>query len=320
MPELFTNNATTTLNAGINNSATSISVPSGKGALFPSPTSPDYAFLTIEEAGVGIEIVKLTARATDTLTIVRAQQGTTGLSFTTAATIELRWTAQGVASATAQRSPEVIPLSPNAADEEFTTPALAGAWTETITPGTGYTGLPSLHGSWFALKRAASGYSGNDTWEIRKALAIGTGAFALTMRGSNVATGNYGETYITLLVGTGATDDIVKIGIAGYNGGYYVGRGDKRISNSWTYGLGSQALEVGEHGAAEWIHVQRDGSNNWHIFWSRNGIGWYRVANWSQSLDVQYLAAGVECGGWVPTQGAVIGGLDFIRRDWLDLL
>lgn len=84
---VFTNNARTTLSGSLTNVATSASVVDG--SVFPAPTGGDYAYLTIEE-GVLVEIVKLTARSTNTLTITRAQDGTTGQAFTTAATVSLR--------------------------------------------------------------------------------------------------------------------------------------------------------------------------------------------------------------------------------------
>lgn len=84
------NNASTTLAAGINNVVTALSVAAGTGAMFPVVSS--YFYATIKE-GANIEIVKVTARATDTFTIVRAQDGTTAKSFTAAATVSLNVTA-----------------------------------------------------------------------------------------------------------------------------------------------------------------------------------------------------------------------------------
>jgi hypothetical protein len=94
MAILFTNNASTTLASSINSSATSITVATGTGALFPNPTSPDYFLVTLQGiSGTPIEIVKCTARSTDTLTIVRAQEGTTASSFSSSDKVELRITA-----------------------------------------------------------------------------------------------------------------------------------------------------------------------------------------------------------------------------------
>ena len=100
MAILYTNNAATTLSASITNSATSLTVSSGTGALFPNPTSPDYFLLTLQGvSGTPIEIVKVTARSTDTMTIVRAQEGTTASAFTGGDKAELRITAAVMQSA-----------------------------------------------------------------------------------------------------------------------------------------------------------------------------------------------------------------------------
>lgn len=87
----FTNNATTTLASGITNVATSLTVASGTGSLFPTLTGSQYFYCTLENAaGSTREIVKVTARSTDTFTITRGQDGTTGTAFSTGDKVELR--------------------------------------------------------------------------------------------------------------------------------------------------------------------------------------------------------------------------------------
>ena len=94
MPQLFANNATSTLASGISDTALSLTVASGHGARFPNPTGGDYFLATLEKSNGTREIVKVTARATDTLTIERAQEGTTAAAFSTGDTVELRGTAE----------------------------------------------------------------------------------------------------------------------------------------------------------------------------------------------------------------------------------
>lgn len=94
---LFTNNAATTLASGITNVSTTLTVAAGQGVLFPSPTGGNYSYITlINAAGTVLEIVKLTARSTDTLTITRGQEGTTASAFSTGDKVELRVTAAGM--------------------------------------------------------------------------------------------------------------------------------------------------------------------------------------------------------------------------------
>lgn len=86
----FTNNATSTLATGINNSVTSLSVASGQGALFPTLGGSDYFYCTIANTAGTVEIVKVTARSTDTFTIVRGQDNTTAATWLSGDRVELR--------------------------------------------------------------------------------------------------------------------------------------------------------------------------------------------------------------------------------------
>lgn len=76
-----TNNAVTTLAAGITNIATTLTVAPGTGALFPALAAGDWFWLTLLNAAGATEITKCTARATDALTITRAQDGTTAATW-----------------------------------------------------------------------------------------------------------------------------------------------------------------------------------------------------------------------------------------------
>ncbi len=84
--EIFGNNAVTTLASALTSTATTISLATGTGALFPNPTSPDFFTLTLQN-GTNIEICSVTARATDTLTVTRGTQGTTAQAFATSGTV-----------------------------------------------------------------------------------------------------------------------------------------------------------------------------------------------------------------------------------------
>lgn len=94
----FTNNATTTLASGINSSVTSLTVASGTGTLFPTLSGSDVFYATLANLAGTVEIVKVTARSTDTFTIVRGQDGTTAASWSTGDKVELRPTAATLAA------------------------------------------------------------------------------------------------------------------------------------------------------------------------------------------------------------------------------
>lgn len=103
--QLFANNATSKLVAGISNVSLSLQVSAGDGAKFPNPTGGDYFLATLSRVTSGIEsnveIVKVTARATDVFTIIRAQEGTSALVYLEDDFVQLRMTA---ATATANEA------------------------------------------------------------------------------------------------------------------------------------------------------------------------------------------------------------------------
>jgi len=88
-----TNNAFGVLNASINSSATTIVLVAGQGARFPTLSAGDYFYATLIDTSNNLEIVKCTARSTDTLTVVRGQDSTTARAYATNDRFELRPTA-----------------------------------------------------------------------------------------------------------------------------------------------------------------------------------------------------------------------------------
>lgn len=89
--ELWANNATSTLASGITSGATSLTVQTGDGAKFPTIGGSDYFYATLEE-GTTREVVKVTARSTDTFTVTRAQCGSSASAFNATTKVENRLT------------------------------------------------------------------------------------------------------------------------------------------------------------------------------------------------------------------------------------
>ena len=91
---LFTNNAGSTFANPVDMTATTVTLVGGGGAVFPQPTGSDYFMVTfITVNGTQLEICKCTARAGDTLTVVRAQEGTGAQNFQIGDQCQLRITA-----------------------------------------------------------------------------------------------------------------------------------------------------------------------------------------------------------------------------------
>jgi hypothetical protein len=97
---LFANNASTILAAPISSGATSCTVTTGTGALFPNPSGGQYFCMTFVDAATGLlnEIVHVTARSGDTMTIQRAQEGTTALAWLAGDIAANFWTAGSIAA------------------------------------------------------------------------------------------------------------------------------------------------------------------------------------------------------------------------------
>lgn len=98
MTQVFKNNAYSSLAAELSASGTLANLATGQGVRFPAPTGGDHFLATLilldgNGAETAWEIVKCTARATDGLTIERAQEGTTARIWPAGSRIELRTTA-----------------------------------------------------------------------------------------------------------------------------------------------------------------------------------------------------------------------------------
>lgn len=111
MSLLFSNNAQTTIAGSISNTAVAVALAPGTGAEFPSPAAGQTFLGTFNDAATGLlyEIVSVTARSTDTLTIVRAQESTVALAWS-AGDIFGNFMTAGTAAAFVQ-----LPLSSNPA-------------------------------------------------------------------------------------------------------------------------------------------------------------------------------------------------------------
>jgi hypothetical protein len=88
-----TNNAFGILASAITNVSTTITLSSGDGAKFPVLASGDFFFGTLINTANELEIVKVTARSTNTLTVIRGQDGTTARAYSAGDRFELRPTA-----------------------------------------------------------------------------------------------------------------------------------------------------------------------------------------------------------------------------------
>ena len=154
---LVKNNAYSTLAATITSSDTTMNVAVGTGVRFPSIAggSGDFFYLTLLDTSNNIEVVKVTAISTDTLTIVRGQDGTTARGYASTSRVELRPTQgllddkvsrgggtmlghlEAIANATGNQIPrvnEVVKKSGDTMSGTLIVPELRGPSNEIVIP------------------------------------------------------------------------------------------------------------------------------------------------------------------------------------------
>jgi hypothetical protein len=92
----LTNNAASLVPAGLTSTATTLTVTTGDGTKFPVLSTGDNFYLTLIDVNGNFEIVKVTARTDDIMTIVRGQVGTLAIPFPAYSRAELRMTVENV--------------------------------------------------------------------------------------------------------------------------------------------------------------------------------------------------------------------------------
>ena len=196
---LFTNNASTTLASNVLIGATSLTVAAGTGSLFPALAGSQYFYCTLTNAAATlVEIVKVTARSTDTFTIVRGQDNTSAQAWTAGDKVELR-----LVDASLENFPQLDSTNTFAAAQTFSaTPVFSAGITSTATPvsvASGGTGLGTLTANNVILGNGAS---------APNFVAPGTAGNVLSSNGTTwvsttPASGSRsGADYLTLSVGT----------------------------------------------------------------------------------------------------------------------
>jgi len=96
---VYGNNSRTTLGSVMTATQTQLIVATGTGGVMPVLSSTgDYYTVTLTQAGAETswEIVKVRSRASDVLTVIRAQEGTSGFAWSVGSKVENRLTVAGL--------------------------------------------------------------------------------------------------------------------------------------------------------------------------------------------------------------------------------
>jgi hypothetical protein len=111
----LTNNGASKLASSVAADATTIAVLPGDGAKFPALAAGDWFPGTLIKVDGSSEIVKATARSTDSFTVERAQEGTAALDFNAGDRFELRATSAALLDLQ-KHSPTTTPAKANLDD------------------------------------------------------------------------------------------------------------------------------------------------------------------------------------------------------------
>jgi hypothetical protein len=183
---LYANNAAGTLNGGITNVQTTLTLNAGQAALFPNPVPPQVFYVTLTDAATQtlIEIVKVTAVSGNVFSIVRGQDGTSALSWNSGDIVSqraIRLEMQGWENAAeGQFSAQNVAITPS------TTLGIVGtATTDNANPGAvgeylSNTGLIAAFTSGSPVNATALNLTAGD-WEVQGTFVTsGTGGASIT--------------------------------------------------------------------------------------------------------------------------------------------
>jgi microcystin-dependent protein len=128
--QLFGNNASSLLAASISDADLTIQVANGFGALFPNPGADEFFLVVLENDQGDYEVVKITSRTSDLLTVPvggRGQEGTSAQAWTNGqARVELRLT-RGTMEVFIQRAGDEMTGDLNMNENEIQDAILTGA-------------------------------------------------------------------------------------------------------------------------------------------------------------------------------------------------
>jgi len=207
-----TNNAYGTLSTGIDSSATTITLDGGQGSRYPSLGAGDYFYATLIDTANNLEVVKVTARSSDSMTVVRGQDNTTARAFAIGDRFELRPTAALFEAIYTEAVADAVP-----ADGSITAAKLASTLDlsgKTVTYGLTDSDMPSgavlqVVQTYFNTKVGLTGsaYVGLDvsitpSSSTSKILLIGSIAFGKSNVNGAVKMLRNGNTFMPNLVGS----------------------------------------------------------------------------------------------------------------------
>lgn len=272
MPVILKNNAFSTLATGITTSDTGIVVASG--SQFPAITAGEYFYATLVSQAGTTEIIKVTARVGNSMTVVRAQDGSTAASFQAGTLVEMRVNAASMTDLVDEHD-QASEISIADAGNYYTSGVVEGALQEAMTRAN----LSASSGS------SLVGYNQG-----------GTGAVTRTVQGrlrDSISVKDFGAT------GDGVTDDTAAIQAAvdyltDYNGGtLHIPYGLYKVTATINIGLPQLT-------SFSFITTRTSELGDPEILANTSIAN--RIANQSKShVDIQFAPGATLVASWSPT-------------------
>jgi len=290
--QIFANNAVSTLSGVLPQGGTILVCSTGQGSRFPTPAADEFFLLTIFTKDSyaleqEIEVVKVTARVGDVLTIERDVEDLTGNaggnaynSSVSTAYLELRWTALGAAN--------MLQRDANLADLASIPAALGVLGLPAAIQNSTYETLGTVSGVDVITAVAAPTLSGYVAGQTFRFLSAG----ANTVNGVTLNINGLGAKAIKKASAAGPVDlvigDIPAAGIAlqvtydgtqfqiisgaGASGGATGGSGDKvffendqTVEHNYTITTGKNAMSAGPVTIADGVDVVIPDGSTWTI-------------------------------------------------------
>ena len=192
----FSNNAKTTLSSAVTSSATSITV--ADGSVFPSISGSEYFYVTLEDASQNIEIIKVTAVSSNTLTVTRGQESTTARAFASGDKAENRLTAGGLNDVATQADTDTDTTYTAGSGLSLTGTEFANTAPDQTVALTG-AGATSISGTYpnFTITSTDTNTDTDTTYTAGSGLSLTGTEFANTAPDQTVALTGAGTTTIT---------------------------------------------------------------------------------------------------------------------------
>lgn len=259
---LAANNAQSVITSGINSSATSLTVATGAGDLFPQPVAGvSYFKLTLTDSATEQlnEIVHVTARSGDNFTILRAQEGTTARAWSANDIVANMLTAGSIALLAQYNTPDFKNATSGRLinKQVFSTP---GSFTYNKTEGA----------TWGIVQvKAAGGPGGNASGATASNVAVAPGGGSGAYAESRFAT--LPDT-ASVVVGAGGTPGNPggnsSFGSIVASGG---APGDSNLASTWTDAAGARYLRGANGGTATGGDINARGDHGGPAQWSVSG-------------------------------------------------